>query len=226
MRAIRKHFGVESDTEHKEVKPCGVWTIPEIAWAGMTEDEAVKKGFEIGTSREDYGATIRGIVVGDTGFLKLIFDKKDGKVLGVHICGDNACDLVNYGAEVVNDGDTIEDMLKFVFPAVTYHELYHLAAHKAQIYLRGAKSLSAATAWNRIRVAFNKGGLSEKELLEAFQTFDTDGSGSLQAEELYQAFQMMGLRFSNNVVKEMVDEVDDSGDGHIDYQELKKIIGL
>merc|ERR1719421_1057800 len=83
---------------------------------------------------------LRGCVTGQLGFLKLIYNRNDGKVLGVHIAGENACDLVNYGAEVVNAADTIFDMLQFVFPAVTYHELYHLAATQAKIQMKTFQS--------------------------------------------------------------------------------------
>merc|ERR1719453_1326779 len=156
----------------------------------MNEQDAASKGIDFGTASADYKDTVRGMVTGDGGFLKLIFDKKDGKVLGVHICGEDACDLVNYGADIVNE-ETVYDILRFVFPAVTYHELYQIAAHQAKIYLKGVKSASAATAWNRIKVTMKKklekeaSHLTVEEALsEAFKIFDTDGSGTLDVNEL------------------------------------------
>jgi len=134
IRAIRKCFGSGkvTDSRRKEVKPFGIWTLPEIAWAGMNEQEAVKGNINFGATTVDYRETIRGCVSDSAGFMKLIFDRDTGRVLGVHIFGESACDIVNYGAELVNDRGTIFDMLKFVFPAVTYHQLYHVAALSAK----------------------------------------------------------------------------------------------
>eukprot|EP00746_Dinoflagellata_sp_MGD_P156258 gnl/MRDRNA2_/MRDRNA2_85747_c0_seq3.p1 gnl/MRDRNA2_/MRDRNA2_85747_c0~~gnl/MRDRNA2_/MRDRNA2_85747_c0_seq3.p1 ORF type:complete len:618 (+),score=122.10 gnl/MRDRNA2_/MRDRNA2_85747_c0_seq3:101-1954(+) len=225
-RAVQHKFCVEPP-DCERVKPAGVWTIPEIAWAGITEDEAIRKGIEYDTAIADYCSTIRGIVANDKGFLKLVFCKNDGKVLGVHVCGEGACDIVNYGAEVVSNGDTVSDVEGFVFPAVTYHELYSTAAHKAQIYLRGVKCLAASTAWNRVKVAFQKGGLSEAQLEQAFLKFDDDNSGCLHACELQGALEALHFRISREVVEAMVEEVhdghDDEGDS-VTWEKFKKVV--
>lgn len=232
VRAVRWCFGAKTHSlQDKAVKPFGVWTIPELAWAGLNEQEAAKLGGrEIGSVRVEYGATVRGIVSSEKGFLKLIFDRSDGKVLGVHIFGSNACDLINYGAEVTEDGDTIFDMLHFVFPAVTYHQLYHMAATEAKIRLQGVRSISAATAWNRVRVELQKiascsqdGWSVEDTLCAAFKLFDRDGSGFITSEDLQDALSNLGLRFTPAEVDEMVAEVDVSGDGQVDYQEFLKV---
>jgi len=130
------------------------------------------------------------------------------------------------GADIVNEA-TIYDILCFVFPAVTFHELYQIAAHEAKIVLRGVKSASAATAWSRIRIAMTKkleregsGTSIEDALHDAFQLFDEDGSGTLDVDELDNALKMLGLNIPFHIVQEMVDEVDDSGDGLIDVEEL------
>ncbi|CAJ1354082.1 unnamed protein product [Effrenium voratum] len=136
VRAVRRIFG---------------WTIPEIAWAGLNEQEAKEKGLNFGIVQADYGKTVRGIVSGEAGFLKLIFDKDEGKVLGVHICGSQASELINFGADAVNDGTTIFEILQFVFPAVTFHTLYTWAAAEAKIRMSGVKSLSGGACWGRLR---------------------------------------------------------------------------
>jgi NAD(P) transhydrogenase len=222
-RAIQAHFGLEVP-DCTRVKPAGVWTIPEIAWAGITEDEAIKQGIEYDTAIADYCSTIRGIVANDKGFLKLVFCKNDGKVLGVHVCGEGACDIVNYGAEVVSNHDTVSDVERFVFPAVTYHELYSHAAHKAQIYLRGVKCLAASTAWNRVKVAFRKGGLSEGQLHKAFMKFDDDDSGCLHACELQGALEALQFRISREVVEAMVEEVAQDGADAVTWDDFKKVV--
>eukprot|EP00439_Symbiodinium_sp_Y106_P081953 s6_g21.t1 len=151
VRAVRRVFGSGQFTlVDKAVKPFTVWTIPEISWAGLNEQEAEQKKLNFGVVRADYGKTVRGIVSGEPGFLKLIFDRENGKVLGVHICGAQASELINFGADAVDSGTTtpalnkaqIFEILQFVFPAVTFHILYNWAAAEAKIRMSGVKSLS------------------------------------------------------------------------------------
>merc|ERR1719440_1191607 len=104
----------------------------------------------------DFAQTIRGCVSNEAGFLKLIFNRDSGVVLGVHLCGENSCEIVNYGAEVVNSQLTLHEVLRFVFPAVTYHNLYNLAATEGKIRLRGVKDLSAAATWLRLSTLLQK----------------------------------------------------------------------
>eukprot|EP00746_Dinoflagellata_sp_MGD_P018924 gnl/MRDRNA2_/MRDRNA2_143946_c0_seq1.p1 gnl/MRDRNA2_/MRDRNA2_143946_c0~~gnl/MRDRNA2_/MRDRNA2_143946_c0_seq1.p1 ORF type:complete len:788 (+),score=136.48 gnl/MRDRNA2_/MRDRNA2_143946_c0_seq1:2-2365(+) len=236
MRAMQKHFGKQGKGEKAgTVKPCAVWTIPEIAWAGINEQTAVKKRIDFGTTCAEYKETFRGLVNGsDSGFLKLIFDSRDGKVLGVHICGENASDLINYAVDVVNQA-TVYDILDFVFPTMTYHEVYQIAAHKAKIQLRGVKSASAETIWNRLNIALTKKIKNEnpemntqeahlQALFAAFQTFDKDKSGTLNVEELKDALGMLGLDIPMKAVEEMVAEIDENGDGELDFEELCQIL--
>lgn len=106
----------------------------------------------------------------------------NGKVLGVHICGAQAgaflysrpylssalgvsfllkaSELINFGADAVNNGTTIFDILQFVFPAVTFHTLYGWAAAEAKIKFSGVKSLSGGAGWSRLRRSGAKGLLS------------------------------------------------------------------
>jgi len=145
VRAVRKCFGSGNVTRSKlkEFKPSGVWTLPEIAWAGATEADAKKQiGDKMQTATVRYKESQRGCVMDadDGTFLKLVFNMDTGVVLGCHIFGEDACDLISYGAQVVNNEDTIFDMLKVVFPAVTYHQLYHLCCMEAKrrvIMLKG-----------------------------------------------------------------------------------------
>jgi NAD(P) transhydrogenase len=133
-RVVRKCFGsghVHTDNLIEE-KPLGVWTLPEIAWVGMTEAKANLTGDPIGTATVGYKESLRGCITNDFGFLKLVYNRETGRVLGCHIFGQDACDLIAYGSDCVNAGYTIFDILKFVFPAVTHHQLYQLAAMSAK----------------------------------------------------------------------------------------------
>jgi len=235
-RAMRHCFGNQSgkmETEKGKVhKPSGVWTIPEIAWSGLTEEKAIETVENVGTATVEYAQTYRGCVSGEDGFLKLVYDRDTGIVLGVHIMGDIACDLVNYGAEVVNNQDTIFDMLQFVFPAVTYHELYHLAATEAKIRLTGVTSLAGATAWKLVKETLHKqvqnyGGTktADQILAQAFKDFDADGSGFICKNELKRAMTAIGLDLSDQDVEEMMSEATgDPEDENVDYKQFLKIL--
>jgi len=238
VRAVRSTFGTGhmSSEKIKSVKPSGVWTIPEIAWAGITEEDAVKEGLPYGTAIVDYHQTVRGCVTQEEGFLKLVYDKENGKVLGVHIFGETSTDLVNYGAEVVNDGETIFEVLQFVFPAVTYHELYHLAAHQAKIKFmyKGTENVMIATAWARVQAQFNH-SLKETDqqmdkdraIKKAFNYFDTDGSGEITVKQLQTALGSLGINLSEDDCAEMVVEAtggEDGGPMVINYEEFTQML--
>lgn len=228
VRAVRKMFGSGQYTlQDKAVKPYTVWTIPEIAWAGLNQQEADTKGLKYGVVQADYGKTVRGIVSGEPGFLKLIFDKTDGKVLGVHICGAQASELINFGADAVNNGTTIFDILQFVFPAVTFHTLYGWAAAEAKIKFSGVKSLSGGAGWSRLRRTIirhlerSDSELTfEEAVCQAFLAFDTDSSGFLDNQQLKDAMRSLGVDMDDDAIQEMMNEADESADGVVDYSEF------
>ena len=60
-----------------------------------------------------------------------MYDKSNGQIVGVHICGDDACELIHYGMELVKAERTIDDILKNLYSAVTFHEMYRIAAMAA-----------------------------------------------------------------------------------------------
>lgn len=224
VRAVRSVFGTGymKGEKVKTVKPSGVWTIPEMAWAGITEEEAMKAGLNYGSAIIDYEQTVRGCVTGEHGFLKLLYDMDNGKALGVHLFGESSTDLVNYGAEVVNDGDTIFEMLQFVFPAVTYHELYHLAAQQAKFKFRfrGANNIRSATAWCRVQAQLlhslkesDKMSSVDEAIKKAFQYFDSDRSGEITVQQLKTAVESLGIRISDDDCEEMVVEATGGEEG-------------
>ncbi|MBO0840470.1 MAG: Si-specific NAD(P)(+) transhydrogenase, partial [Sciscionella sp.] len=91
-----------------ELQPIGIYTIPEISFVGKTEDEltAAKIPFEIGVSR--YRELARGQIIGDTyGVLKLLVSPEDHRLLGVHVFGNGATELVHIGQAVMGCGGTV-----------------------------------------------------------------------------------------------------------------------
>lgn len=111
--------------------PAGFWTIPSFAYAGLSEEDAAAQNLSFDAVRVGYNATVRGWISGESGFLKLVYSKSSGEVLGVHIFGETSLELVGYGAECINAGRTIFDILHHVLPAVTLSNLYHKAAEGA-----------------------------------------------------------------------------------------------
>lgn len=109
--------------------PYGVYTIPEISMVGATEEQLTndKVPYEVGISR--YAELAKGQMLGDEqGFLKLIFDPDTLKVLGVHIIGERAAEIVHIGQAVLTMGGTIEYFRDTVFNYPTLAEAYKVAA--------------------------------------------------------------------------------------------------
>ncbi|MDJ0621937.1 MAG: Si-specific NAD(P)(+) transhydrogenase [Desulfocapsaceae bacterium] len=116
-------------TSHNELLPYGIYTIPEISMIGKTEQELTKAKipYEFGTAR--YDELAKGQILGTkTGFVKILFDPESLKLLGVHIIGDQAAELIHIGQAVLTLGGTIEYFRDSVFNYPTLAEAYKVAA--------------------------------------------------------------------------------------------------
>ena len=111
--------------------PTGVWTSPEAAYYGLSLQQAKEAGLDAGEGIALYAECLRGRVFSPNGLLKLVFDKDNGRIVGVHICGDDACELIHYGMEIVKAQRTIQDLNRSLYSAVTFHELFKIAAQAA-----------------------------------------------------------------------------------------------
>lgn len=113
--------------------PGVIFTDPEVSTAGMTEDDAKKAGHEVGIGKFPFSASGRALAGGDTdGFVKLVFDKKTHLVLGVHIIGPEASDLISEAALALEMGATVEDLAWTVHPHPTLGEAICEAAEDAE----------------------------------------------------------------------------------------------
>ena len=111
------------------VVPAVAYTDPEIAWVGLTEDEAKRAGTEIGVARFPWSASGRAIAnARDEGFTKLIFDAQSHRVLGGGIVGTGAGDLVSELALAVEMGADATDIGKTIHPHPTVSESIGMAA--------------------------------------------------------------------------------------------------
>jgi NAD(P) transhydrogenase len=142
-RLAAQHACGEPATTMQELQPIGIYTIPEISYVGRTEDEltATKVPFEVGVSR--YRELARGQIIGDSyGMLKLLVSPDDRSLLGVHVFGTGATELVHIGQAVMGCGGTIDYLVDAVFNYPTLAESYKVAALDAMNKMRQIARLS------------------------------------------------------------------------------------
>jgi NAD(P) transhydrogenase len=123
--------------------PIGIYSIPEISFIGRTEDQLTADNvpFEVGVSR--YRELARGQIIGDSyGVLKLLVCLEDRKLLGVHVFGTGATELVHIGQAVMGCGGTIDYLVDAVFNYPTLAESYKVAALDATNKMREIARLS------------------------------------------------------------------------------------
>ncbi|MCP9977617.1 hypothetical protein [Actinomadura madurae] len=142
-RLAAHHACGEPVSEIHETQPIGIYTIPEISFVGRTEDELTeaKVPFEVGVSR--YRELARGQIIGDSyGMLKLLVSPDDRRLLGVHVFGTGATELVHIGQTVMGCGGTIDYLVNAVFNYPTLAESYKVAALDAMNKMRHIARLS------------------------------------------------------------------------------------
>ena len=124
--------------------PIGIYTIPEISFVGRTEEELTDAAvpYEIGIAR--YRELARGQILGDThGMLKLLVSPTDRTLLGVHVFGTGATELIHIGQLVMALGGTVDYLVDTVFNYPTLAESYKVAALDAMNRLRAVERLAA-----------------------------------------------------------------------------------
>lgn len=123
-------FGFAYKQHMASLFPYGLYTIPEVSMVGDTEEDARKKGGDVEIGRAWYRDNARGQIVNDQeGLLKLVFDAPTRKLLGVHILGERATELVHLGQAVLAFGGTIDYFIDAVFNYPTLSEVYKYAAY-------------------------------------------------------------------------------------------------
>jgi NAD(P) transhydrogenase len=114
--------------------PSGIYTIPEASAVGATEEALKEKGVDYVVGRAEYAGNARGAIIGDqTGFLKLLFSRDDMRLLGVHVMGEHATELVHIGLMTMMGGGGAAELKRACFNVPTLSNLYKDAAYRAQI---------------------------------------------------------------------------------------------
>ena len=123
-------FDLRYKTRMAPIFPLAVYTIPEVAMVGETEESCRDKGIPHGVGRALYRHNARGQITGDLGgLLKLVFRASDRALLGVHIIGANAAELVHVGMMVMQVGGAIDAFIDAVFNYPTLGDAYKYAAY-------------------------------------------------------------------------------------------------
>ncbi|HVZ84003.1 MAG TPA: Si-specific NAD(P)(+) transhydrogenase [Terracidiphilus sp.] len=127
--AAARAFNDLATTSNPSFYPYGIYTIPEISFIGKTEEQLTDEDVPYEVGMAYYREVARGQIRGDTtGRLKLIFHRETRKVLGVHIIGEGAAELVHIGQAVMTLGGTVDYFVETVFNYPTLAECYKVAA--------------------------------------------------------------------------------------------------
>jgi NAD(P) transhydrogenase len=127
--AAARAFNDRAAASNPSFYPYGIYTIPEISFIGKTEEQLTEEDVPYEVGMAYYRETARGQIRGDTtGRLKLVFHRDTRKVLGVHIIGEDASELVHIGQAVMILGGTVDYFIDTVFNYPTLAECYKVAA--------------------------------------------------------------------------------------------------
>ncbi|MCE9554027.1 MAG: Si-specific NAD(P)(+) transhydrogenase [Planctomycetes bacterium] len=130
-------FGILVKADLTPMLPIGIYTIPEASMVGETEESLRKAGVAYIAGRARYEDNPRGQIIGDdTGFLKLLFRRDDMRLLGVHVCGEHATELVHIGLMTLLLEGGADAFNRACFNYPTLGDLYKYAAYDAILQRR------------------------------------------------------------------------------------------
>ncbi len=125
-------FDLKYKTDLARILPLGIYTIPECSSAGDSEESLREKKIPYVAGRAAYAQNSRGFIIGDNeGFLKLLFRADDMRLLGIHVIGEEATDLVHIGLTALLLGQTASIFIETCYNYPTLSEMYKYAAYDA-----------------------------------------------------------------------------------------------
>jgi len=123
-------FGIPFKQVVDPVTPIGVYSIPEVAAVGITEQQAAADGIDYELGIAPFARNSRSIISGNSdGFIKLVFRRTDHRLLGVHILGESATELVHQAQSVLHFDGGIDYFIRAVYNVPTLSETYKYAAY-------------------------------------------------------------------------------------------------
>jgi len=125
--AVCHAFGIPFEGVVDPAPVSAVYGMPEVSGAGLTEEQCRDQGLDYEVGRADLARTARGAIAGRGGRLKLIFLRKDRKLVGVHCIGDIASEIVGIGQMVIRCGGTMNTIANMSLNTPTYSYAYKYA---------------------------------------------------------------------------------------------------
>ena len=145
--AVSQAFGFPLRQAVDRLLPVGIYTIPEVASVGMTEEAAVEAGLDHEVGRAWFGRNTKAVIARETdGLVKLVFERATGRLLGVHILGAEAAELVHLGQAVIRHAGGIDEFIQTTFNVPTRIDAYKYAAYD------GIKRAEARAAFGDLAV--------------------------------------------------------------------------
>lgn len=130
-------FGLKDTEQLSETFPVGIYVLPEIAFYGLTEEAARKRQLPVVVGRVAYEDIPYGRLCGQQdGMIKLVINRDTEEIVGVHIIGRAAQEVIHFGMTLVEDKVRISRIIGTIFNGTTLHELYHYAAMDAHMRMR------------------------------------------------------------------------------------------
>lgn len=126
--AVENMYGINSSVNYDCVPAC-VFTFPELASVGLTEEEAKNKKIDYSVGKFNFAANSKAQTISEgDGLIKVIADKETKKLIGVHILGPNASDLIHEAALAIQNGLTINDIKETIHAHPTLSEAFQEAS--------------------------------------------------------------------------------------------------
>ncbi|HET7900725.1 MAG TPA: Si-specific NAD(P)(+) transhydrogenase [Candidatus Nanopelagicales bacterium] len=128
--AMCRAFGIPFKEVLDEFVPTGIYTLPEVSMVGLTEAAARALSDDVGTGRTWFSGNARARISGSTeGMLKLVFRQSDRTLLGAHIVGEEATELIHVAQAVLHRGGAIDEFIDTTFNFPTRADAYKYAAY-------------------------------------------------------------------------------------------------
>ncbi len=131
-QAMHHAFGIPGPKGRTEVLPFAVYSIPEVAYIGATEEALAEKGTDYVAGRGHYDKNPRGQILGETGgVLKLLFERPSLRLVGAHVVGASASEIIHVAQAFLQSGATAVDIAETLYNYPTLSDMYRHAALKA-----------------------------------------------------------------------------------------------
>ena len=142
--AVCHAFAIHTRDAVAPVTPSGVYSMPEVAMVGMTEQAAREAGIDVAVGCARLARNVRNAIRGDRhGLVKLVFRRDDRRLIGAHILGENATELIHLAQAVLQFGGTIDYFIATTFNTPTESEAYKFAAYDGLSRLEFRPTLTA-----------------------------------------------------------------------------------